>query len=329
MSAEGREPGVDQASGHGGAERHGVPPIAYPFFAVLFGGVLVWAFSQILLAISDRTISIGSLHIAGKWATAAIALLMALNVLVGAALVAYGGRVRSRPASYPLLLGAGVLVIAGGVTAITLGKPPSEVPGQTVNLAAQGIAFQEKTLAFTAGDRVTVVFDNKDAGIQHNFVLFNGRNASAPQLFRGDVITGPGVIRYTITAPPPGTYFFHCEIHPVQMTGTVTVTSAPAGGAGPPGALQLTGKNRTYSPTTLSAKSGSQVTIHFTNSDPTIQHNFVLFNGRTATAPVLFTGPPVTGPGSIDYTFSAPPPGTYFFHCQFHPTTMQGTLTVT
>lgn len=311
---------------HGGPAGHGLPPIAYPFFAVLFGGALVWAFSRILLAISDRTITIGGLHIEGKAATAAIALLTALNVLIGAALVAYGSRVRRRPASFPLLLGAGVLLIAGGVTAMSLGTPPSETKVQTVNLVAQGIAFQQKTLTFTAGAQVAVVFDNKDAGIQHNFVLFNGKNASAPQLFSGTVITGPSVTRYTLAAPPPGTYFFHCEIHPIQMTGTVTVSAAAAGG--PAGALQLTGKNRTYSPTTLSAKAGSQVTVHLTNSDPAIQHNFVLFDGKDATAPALFTGPPVTGPGSIDYTFTAPGAGTYFFHCQFHPTTMKGTLTV-
>ena len=128
-----------------------LPPIAYPILAVLFGGALVWSFSRILLAVSDYTIEIGSVHIEGKAATAAIALLMALNVLIGAALVAYGGRVRRRPASYPLLLGAGVILIAGGITATTLGAPPAEAKVQTVNLVAQGTAFQQKTLTFATG----------------------------------------------------------------------------------------------------------------------------------------------------------------------------------
>jgi plastocyanin len=199
---------------------------------------------------------------------------------------------------------------------------------QTVNLVAQGIAFQPKTLTFAAGTSVAVVFDNKDAGTQHNFVLFNGRTATAPQLFRGQVITGPSVTRYTFTAPPPGTYFFHCEIHPTQMTGTATVMPAAAGG-GPPGALQLTGKVVGFTPTTLTANAGAQVTIHFTNPEAAVQHNVVVFNGPDANAQALFTGPAVTGPGSIDYTLTAPPPGTYFFHCQYHPLTMKGILTVT
>src|SRR5438445_8268407 len=166
MSVEERDPPTAPKTGRQ-TEGRGLPPIAYPFFAVLFGGALVWAFSRILLAISDREITIGGLHIEGKAATAAIALLMALNVLIGAALVAYGGRVRRRPASYPLLLGAGVILIAGGITATTLGAPPAEAKVQTVNLVAQGTAFQQKTLTFATGGQVTVVFDNKDAGVQH------------------------------------------------------------------------------------------------------------------------------------------------------------------
>ena len=42
----------------------------------------------------------------------------------------------------------------------------------------------------------------------------------------------------------------------------------------------------------------------------------------------IFSGSPVTGPGSADYTFKAPPAGQYFFHCEFHPDTMKGTVTV-
>jgi plastocyanin len=38
------------------------------------------------------------------------------------------------------------------------------------------------------------------------------------------VITGPAATEYTFEAPPPGTYFFLCKIHPTQMTGALTVT---------------------------------------------------------------------------------------------------------
>jgi plastocyanin len=148
-------------------------------------------------------------------------------------------------------------------------------------------------------------------------------------VFRGPPVTGPGQTKYTFTAPPPGTYFFHCEFHPTTMMGTLTVT-AGGGTGGPPsaGALQVTAKDLAFNPTTLSAPAGGTVVIAFSNQDPQVPHNIVVFKGADASAPVLFTGQPVTGPGTARYSFAAPPPGTYFFHCQFHPTTMKGTIKI-
>src|SRR5437867_12399842 len=86
-----------------------LPGVAYPLLAVVFGGALVWGFSRILLA-------------SGKDQAVAIGILMALNILVGSALVAYGRRVRGRPAAYPILVGAAVaVVVAGAVTSVVWG----------------------------------------------------------------------------------------------------------------------------------------------------------------------------------------------------------------
>lgn len=319
--------------------RRPLPPMLYPVFGLVFGGALVWSFSRILLSIGVRTFKFGGVEIKGASATAAIALLMALNVLVGGALVAYGGRVRRRPASFPLLMGAGVAVIAAGLVAQGIGvSPVEEARAERVTLVAQGLAFSQRQILLSAGARVTVTFENRDAGIQHNFVLFAGATAGAPVLFRGPLVTGTATITYTFTAPRAGTYFFHCDIHPTQMTGTVTV--APPGGAtrsggggggggGGPGVLQVAAQNLSFSPTSLAVRSGGQVTIRFTNADAGVAHDIVVFGGRDASAPPLFTGQAVTGPGSVTYTFATPPPGTYFFHCQFHPTQMTGTITVT
>ena len=54
--------------------------------------------------------------------------------------------------------------------------------------------------------------------------VFNGSDATAPAIFHGDLVTGPGSLDYTFTLPGPGTYFFHCDVHPVQMTGTITLS---------------------------------------------------------------------------------------------------------
>lgn len=296
----------------------GLPPILFPLSAIVFGGILVWSFSRILLSVNKRD-------------AAAIALLMALNILVGSALVAYGPRVRRRSAAFPLLVGAAVAVVAAGALAFTFGdRPPEETvaakgpSAQAVPLTARGLKFLEAKLAVRPG-KVSISFSNDDTGVPHNFVLFRSGTASGPILYRGAPVTGPGKATYTFTAPPPGTYFFHCQFHPTTMSGTLTVTAA-----GPPAAsgLKVTAKGLAFNPTSITAPGGRTVTITFTNDDPRIPHNIVVFNGPDATGTPLFTGKPVTGPGTATYSFAAPPPGTYFFHCQFHPTTMKGTLKI-
>src|SRR2546426_2751004 len=97
----------DEAPEH----RPALPPVAYPLLGLVFGGILVWSFSRVLLAVKK------------EWAPV-IGLLMALNVLVGAAVVAYGSRGRRRPTAFPLLVAGG----AGGILlcalAVDLPAPP-------------------------------------------------------------------------------------------------------------------------------------------------------------------------------------------------------------
>jgi len=102
--------------------------------------------------------------------------------------------------------------------------PASASTGGTVlQVEAEGIAFKESTLTAPANQPFKIDFKNNDAGTPHNVVVFDGGDATAPVLFSGDLVTGPATKDYTFEAPPPGTYFFHCEVHPQQMTGTLVV----------------------------------------------------------------------------------------------------------
>jgi plastocyanin len=317
------EPPVREAEEEEVAPGPRLPGFAYPLIAVLFAAVLVWSFSRILLAVDKNQAS-------------AIALLMAMNLLVGAALIAYGGRVRRRPAAFPFLLVASLLLIAGGtVSAVTFGDRGAEEAAegerpqtQAVSLEARELKFTQGELTLTAGAQIRMTFANEDAGTQHNFSLFNGPDASAPVVFRGSLNTGPTTVTYTFNAPDrPGNYFFQCDVHPGTMTGTVRVVPEEAGGEA--AALREEAKGLKFVQPQLSVRpSGGQVRIHFVNSDAGTQHNIAVFRGPDATAPVLFRGELIAGPAVVDYTFEAPPPGTYFFHCDVHPT-MTGTLTVT
>jgi plastocyanin/mono/diheme cytochrome c family protein len=114
-------------------------------------------------------------------------------------------------------------------------------------------------------------------------------------------------------------------------TGTASPQPSPSptqgGGGGQTGALALTAQNVQFSPTTLTASAGQPFTIDFDNQDASVQHNVAIFEGSDATAPVAFRGDLVTGVDTVTYDVPALKAGTYFFHCDVHPT-MTGTLTV-
>jgi predicted lipoprotein with Yx(FWY)xxD motif/plastocyanin len=101
---------------------------------------------------------------------------------------------------------------------------PSPVSATTVNLVAQGMAFDQNTISVPAGASVTLNFNNKDSGIPHNVALYTDSSAATP-IFVGQTIVGPASVVYTFSAPTTaGTYFFRCDVHPTTMTGTFTVT---------------------------------------------------------------------------------------------------------
>lgn len=100
------------------------------------------------------------------------------------------------------------------------GCPEDTSPGQ---LAAKNTSFDKDCLAEPANKPFTLTFDNQDAGVVHNVVIFKGRDANAPEAFHGALFPGPAVQKYQVNALPPGRYFFHCEAHPDAMTGTLSV----------------------------------------------------------------------------------------------------------
>lgn len=95
-----------------------------------------------------------------------------------------------------------------------------------VDLAAENIAFDKKTITVPAGAKVTINFNNRDSGVPHNFAVYTDSTAETA-VFQGQIITGPAKTTYTFDAPAkPGTYLFRCDVHPVQMTGQFIVQAA-------------------------------------------------------------------------------------------------------
>jgi plastocyanin len=99
---------------------------------------------------------------------------------------------------------------------------PADGAGSPVELelVAENTSYDPTELMAPAGVEVTVVFDNDDPDIQHNFALFESEDALDDPIFTGETITGVDTTDYVFTAPQePGTYFYHCDIHPTAMTG--------------------------------------------------------------------------------------------------------------
>ncbi len=110
-----------------------------------------------------------------------------------------------------------------GQNVTATGSGPQSV---TVDLTAENIAFDMKTITVPAGARVIINFNNKDSGVPHNFAVYTDSSATTA-IFKGNIITGPAKTTYTFTAPDnQGTYFFRCDIHPTQMTGQFVVGSS-------------------------------------------------------------------------------------------------------
>ena len=103
-------------------------------------------------------------------------------------------------------------------------EQPTAVPGATeIELVAENILWDKESLSAPAGEPVSVIMDNRDAGVLHNFSLYADR-AFTQAIFVGELVTGPVTETYTFDAPStPGTYFFRCDVHPDTMTGQFQV----------------------------------------------------------------------------------------------------------
>ncbi len=186
----------------------------------------------------------------------------------------------------------------------------------TVDLVAQGFAFDKAVVTVPAGAAITIHFTNNDANVPHNVAIYENAQARSV-MFQGKRITGRATIDYTFTAPTtPGSYFFRCDVHPAMMTGQFVVVPAVA--------FDMTARQMAFDVGTITVPAGAFVRIHFSNEDDGVPHNVAVYDSAAATT-TYFQGQQITGVQTADYTFFAPAqPGTYFFRCDVHPETMNG-----
>ncbi len=98
-------------------------------------------------------------------------------------------------------------------------------------------------------------------------------------------------------------------------------------GTGEPVEVSLTAQNLAFDQSTITVPAGAEVVMTFTNMDTGIPHNFAVYESSAADQSI-FVGE-IIDSGTTTYRFTAPQePGTYFFRCDVHPTTMTGSFVV-
>jgi hypothetical protein len=164
-------------------------------------------------------------------------------------------------------------------------------------------------------------------------------------LFKRDAIPGR-TSTFTFTPTELGTFQAQCAefcgLWHSRMTFVVKVVSPPdyqlwikqqrkkAQGitCEPQGSsLSLVAHNISWNQFCLAVPSGQPFTVHITNQDVGIQHNFSIYDSFFEKKK-YFTSPRITGPASETLNVGALPPGHYYFQCDVHGPAMSGAFIV-
>jgi cytochrome c oxidase subunit II len=94
--------------------------------------------------------------------------------------------------------------------------------GTTLSLVAHNISWNEFCLAVPANTPFIVNINNQDAGIEHNFAIYDSFFQKTTY-FTGPKVTGPATISLNPDPLPPGRYYFQCDVHGPAMSGAFVV----------------------------------------------------------------------------------------------------------
>lgn len=87
-----------------------------------------------------------------------------------------------------------------------------------VTINAEDIAFDLEQIDATAGEELTITFNNNDTDVPHNIHVQAGTVDE-----KTEITPGPDTQTLRVTIDDPGSYTFICDVHP-NMTGEVVVS---------------------------------------------------------------------------------------------------------
>lgn len=197
-------------------------PLLLPIGVALAIAAIILLMSQILLVVPESIAT-------------SIALLVAILILLLCSMVANAPRI-SRSQIYtvigvPLL----VLIVAGSAAGIyrvnqTQQEAAAEAakeanaPATSLGETTTDDKYSKTSFNVPAGQAITLTQTNDGSAI-HNWHVLDAKDDSGSTITTQ--LTQPGqksTVTFTISAP--GTYHFQCDVHPTEMTGTITVQAA-------------------------------------------------------------------------------------------------------
>jgi plastocyanin len=96
----------------------------------------------------------------------------------------------------------------------------TEAAGAEATIVGEDTAFDVTSLDAQVGEPLTITFDNRDEGIQHNLHVEGTADGDAMT----EITEGPVTQTLEVTFDEAGDFEYRCDVHPQQMQGTITVT---------------------------------------------------------------------------------------------------------
>ncbi|MFM8998547.1 MAG: cupredoxin domain-containing protein [Actinomycetota bacterium] len=288
-------------------------PILLPLGLLVVLALVMVGFAQILLSVTHSAATL-------------VALVVAAAVVVVAAVAASRPQVRASTVASMVGAVAGVAMLAGGAALLLAAKGAEEGPegpAVTVVLAAKDIAFTTDALRVPADAPFAIEFDNQDPGIQHNVEIFEAEDFSGEPLFQGELVTGPAQITYEVPALAAATYYFNCLVHPT-MVGTIEAAAGAGEAVEGPTVVAM---GLAFDTDVIELAAETATIVRMDNQDAGVPHNISVYTDETLSEQ-LYKAELVTGPAIAEYVIPPLPAGTYYFHCDVHPT-MAGEVRVT
>jgi cytochrome c oxidase subunit II len=94
--------------------------------------------------------------------------------------------------------------------------------GTTIRVTAKDTNWSTACIAVGQGSPIDLTVVNLDAGIDHNFAIYDNPNRTQ-RFFQTGRFAGVATNSYQVQALPPGRYYFQCDVHGPAMSGVFIV----------------------------------------------------------------------------------------------------------